>query len=273
MNAVGGTKMVDFGLLFDGVLGVFATVGFCIFVYWWARYRRATVVYIYVTVLLLGIGVEKWIEFFFRITFLEIIKQETSAFCIILGSSGWQFRGLLLTIIVIMLVTHMSARMVKTIMGVRKLKEQIKKDDMVGYASTILVVEDDEQIPGILKTYFEKYYQNMKMELATSGEEALEILNTNQQIAVFILDIHLRGRMDGFELCRRIRDRVPWGIIIGITGFPSQYPLSDARAHGFDDYFIKPFRLTDMDQALKCHIERMQRWGKIRQRKPPTAIY
>lgn len=265
--------MVDFGLLFDGVLAVFATIGFGIFLYWWARYRRATIIYIYVMVLLLGIGVEKWMEFFFRITFLEIIKQETSAFCVILGSNGWQLRGLLLTIIVIVLVTHMSARMVKTIMGVRKLKEQIKKDDMVGYASTILVVEDDEQIPGILKTYFEKYYPDMKMELATSGEEALEILNTNQQIAVFILDIHLRGSMDGFELCQRIRDRVPWGIIIGITGFPSQYPLSDARAKGFDDYFIKPFRLSDMDQALKCHIERMQRWGKIRQRKPPRAIY
>lgn len=265
--------MSDYGIVLDGVLMIFAALGFGIFAYWWGRNRRATIVYIYVTVLLLGISVEKFMEFFFRVTFLEYIHQETEPFCVILNSTEWQLRSLLLTSIVVVLVVHMTMRMIKTIMGVKKLKAQIKKDDRIGYASSIMIVEDDDQIPGILKTFLEKYYPDLKMIMCTSGEEALEIIKTNKSISVFLLDIHLRGKIDGFELCTSIREQVPWGIIIGMTGFPSQYPLSEARARGFDDYFIKPFRLSDMHQALKCHVERMRRWGKIRQRKPPSNIY
>ena len=74
-------------------------------------------------------------------------------------------------------------------------------------AKRILMVEDDK----MLCTIFQMFIQELDYELVgmvRSGQDALNAVDTYQDIDVVLMDIHLDGDMDGVETTRRIRDSI-----------------------------------------------------------------
>lgn len=117
----------------------------------------------------------------------------------------------------------------------------------------ILFVDDEEDILRVLKDYFE--VQGYLIYTALSGEEALEKLKHKPDI--ILLDINM-PRMDGFELCLKIRQYVSCPIIF-LTAKVEEKDRIHGLMVGGDDYILKPFSMEELSARIAAHIRRDNR--------------
>ena len=131
--------------------------------------------------------------------------------------------------------------------------------------NTILLVDDDKVIQFVLTKALSDAGYNVTT--AETAEDALEAMAVNPA-EVLILDLSLPG-MNGVELCREMRKRWPWCIVIAVTAFASVYELVSCREAGFDDYFIKPVDMGELMTSVAYAFKKIghwkERWSGIRQ--------
>ena len=106
----------------------------------------------------------------------------------------------------------------------------------------ILIVEDNEEIGILLQDFFT--VEGYDVYHALSGEEALSIFE-EAGAKVVILDIMLPG-VDGFEVCRRIRENSDVPILI-VSAKGTKDDKMNGLILGADDYIEKPY---DIDILL-----------------------
>lgn len=127
-------------------------------------------------------------------------------------------------------------------------------------ANTILLVDDEVNMLMLLKKAFET--KGYTIVTAENSVKALEVLQ-NENIQVMFLDLRLPG-MNGIELCRTIRKENPIACIYAMTGYKSQYELSECRDAGFDDYFVKPINLNIFFKTAEKAFDNIGRLEKKR---------
>ena len=120
----------------------------------------------------------------------------------------------------------------------------------------VLIVDDDAAILSLFKQVFSK--AGYGVATAGSAEEALEILSEETFHLIF-LDLNLPG-MSGIELCRIIRKDKPMAIVFAMTGYSSLFELSDCRDAGFEDYFKKPIKLSELIKNASIAVDKIKRW-------------
>jgi len=117
----------------------------------------------------------------------------------------------------------------------------------------ILIVDDEPGVVALLKDYFE--INNYLVLTARGGEEAIK--QAGREPDIILLDINM-PKMDGLEVCRRIREHISCPIIFltaraldmdKITGFVS----------GGDDYVTKPFSIQELGARVAAHLRRENR--------------
>lgn len=106
----------------------------------------------------------------------------------------------------------------------------------------IIVVEDNQEIGGLLADFLQA--EGYDIYLAITGEEALEIYEA-EGAKLMILDIMLPG-MDGFAVCRKIREHGNMPIII-VSAKDGKEDKLNGLFLGADDYIEKPY---DIDILL-----------------------
>jgi len=116
----------------------------------------------------------------------------------------------------------------------------------------ILVVEDDETVRHVAQQMFEHlgYYV-----LATSGgEDAVaayaKALRSAEAFELVVVDLTLRGSMDGMAVLARLRELDPAVCAIATSGYATGSIMSDPRSHGFAARLAKPYTLADAAAAL-----------------------
>lgn len=115
----------------------------------------------------------------------------------------------------------------------------------------ILIVEDEKDIAEILKYNVEK--QGYEAEVANDGEKGLA-LGLSGTFDLILLDVML-PKMDGFEICRRIRSRLETPIIM-LTAREEENDKIMGLDLGADDYMTKPFSLGELLSRIKANIRR-----------------
>jgi DNA-binding response OmpR family regulator len=117
----------------------------------------------------------------------------------------------------------------------------------------ILMVDDDPSLVKII-TFFLKD-EGYDVISASTGVEALQILQ-QQWVDMVILDIML-PRLDGFEVCRRVREtnRVP---IIMLSARGSTEDRVKGLLEGADDYLPKPCEPAELLARVKALFRRSQ---------------
>jgi CheY-like chemotaxis protein len=122
----------------------------------------------------------------------------------------------------------------------------------------ILVVDDEKAIISLMEHAFSR--AGFTVAQAESAEAAIEVLK-QEKILVLFIDLNL-PKMDGLELCKRIKKDNPISIIHAVTGYSSLFELVDCIDAGFDDYFKKPVDIRILIKAATEAFEKIERWTK-----------
>jgi len=120
----------------------------------------------------------------------------------------------------------------------------------------VLCIEDDDRLFALLATFFGE--NGVVLSQAPDGTAGLLALEQGVFDAVF-LDVML-PRMDGLEVCRRIRDksRIP---IIMLTARGDEADRVVGLEVGADDYVPKPFSPRELLARLRAVLRRTQPGG------------
>lgn len=116
----------------------------------------------------------------------------------------------------------------------------------------ILIVEDDLEVVDFLKISLRA--RGFVVQAANNGIEGLNLALT-EKFSVIILDVNLPG-LDGFEVCRRIREKHRNVPIIFLTCQGEEVDTVLGFEVGADDYVAKPFRMNEMLARLRALIRR-----------------
>ena len=118
---------------------------------------------------------------------------------------------------------------------------------------TILLVEDEEDIATLVRTYLEK--DGFRVIWATRGVEALLALEQND-IRLAILDLQLPDA-DGFDVCRAIRSTSRLPIVI-VTARDEEVDRITGLELGADDYVTKPFSPRELVARVRAVLRRAE---------------
>jgi DNA-binding response OmpR family regulator len=113
----------------------------------------------------------------------------------------------------------------------------------------ILVVDDDPNVLFLISELLAR--DNYEVIQASDGLTALaQIRQMPPELAV--LDVMMPG-LDGFELCRRIKnDPLTTGIkVIMVTAKTSGKDIETGLSAGADHYLTKPFKIAELSQKIK----------------------
>jgi two-component system KDP operon response regulator KdpE len=119
----------------------------------------------------------------------------------------------------------------------------------------ILVVDDEPRVVRLVSEVLEAV--GYQVIAAASGEPAIEMVALEQP-DLLLLDILLPHGLDGYEICRRIREfsEVP---VIMLTAKARESDVLRGFDVGADDYLTKPFSAKELVARVKAVLRRTQR--------------
>lgn len=118
----------------------------------------------------------------------------------------------------------------------------------------VLIVEDEDSIRKFVKINLER--SDFQVMEADTGEKGIEIART-EEIDIVVLDVMLPG-MDGFEVCKTLREEFPDLGIIMLTAKSQDMDKIMGLEYGCDDYMTKPFNPTELVLRVKSLARRME---------------
>jgi two-component system, OmpR family, response regulator len=116
----------------------------------------------------------------------------------------------------------------------------------------ILVVEDERKLAGLLARGLRE--EGYSADVAERGEEALWMANAVPYDAI-VLDVMLPG-LDGFTVCKRLRDDGVWSPVLMLTARDAVDDRVTGLDAGADDYLSKPFSFEELLARLRSLTRR-----------------
>ncbi len=121
--------------------------------------------------------------------------------------------------------------------------------------ATILVVEDDKDIAGLVSLHLRD--GGHEVTVVHDGEDGLnEALSGRYELLV--LDIMLPN-VDGLELCRHVRTKQPEVLILMLTAKSAEIDRVLGLEIGADDYLTKPFSIRELQARVKALLRRKEK--------------
>lgn len=120
--------------------------------------------------------------------------------------------------------------------------------------SKILIIEDEMAIAELEKDYLE--LSDFEVVIEPNGEAGLQKV-LEEDYDMVILDLMLPG-MDGFEVCRRIREQKNLPILM-VSAKKDDIDKIRGLGLGADDYVTKPFSPSELVARVKAHLARYER--------------
>jgi DNA-binding response OmpR family regulator len=115
----------------------------------------------------------------------------------------------------------------------------------------VLVVEDEPRLAASLRKGL--IAEGHLVEVASDGEQGLWMAQTIPFDAI-VLDIML-PKLNGFQVCARIREHGIWTPILMLTAKDGDYDEAEALDTGADDYLVKPVSMV----VLSAHLRALAR--------------
>ena len=120
--------------------------------------------------------------------------------------------------------------------------------------SRILIIEDEEAIADLEKDYLE--LSGFEVNICNNGMDGLQSALA-EDFDLIVLDLMLPG-MDGFEICKHIREKKNIPIIM-VSAKKDDIDKIRGLGLGADDYMTKPFSPSELVARVKAHMARYDR--------------
>ncbi len=133
----------------------------------------------------------------------------------------------------------------------------------------ILVVDDEDHLAAGLKLNFE--LEGYAVDIAPTTRDAARQLLRPDAYAAIILDVMLPD-LDGFTLCKRLRDSGNYTPVIMLTARTNPEDRVRGLEAGADDYLVKPFVLDELLARVRSLIRRAQ-WDMARAGQPQQSDF
>lgn len=114
------------------------------------------------------------------------------------------------------------------------------------------MVEDDARMADMLRRGLAE--AGYGVDVARNGPEGVW-RGTEVEYDVILLDVVLPG-MDGFEVCRRLREAGRWSPILMLTARTDVDDRVSGLDAGADDYLPKPFRFSELQARIRALLRR-----------------
>jgi two-component system, OmpR family, response regulator len=119
----------------------------------------------------------------------------------------------------------------------------------------VLVIEDELRMARLVKRALEE--EGHAVDVCGDGPEGLWMATENPYSAI-VLDVMLPG-LDGFEVCRRLREAGIWAPVLMLTARDEVGDRVRGLDAGADDYLVKPFSLLELAARLRALTRRDDR--------------
>ncbi|MDQ3994461.1 MAG: response regulator transcription factor, partial [Actinomycetota bacterium] len=116
----------------------------------------------------------------------------------------------------------------------------------------ILVVEDDVKMASLLRRGLVE--EGLAADIASTGDDALWMAGATEYDAI-VLDVMVPG-IDGFEVCRRLREAGTWAPVLMLTARDAVEDRVSGLDAGADDYLTKPFSFAELLARLRALARR-----------------
>ncbi|HBX23058.1 MAG TPA: DNA-binding response regulator [Desulfotomaculum sp.] len=123
---------------------------------------------------------------------------------------------------------------------------------------TILIVDDEPRLLRLVKVNL--LASGYEVATATDGKTAIELIEASDY-DLLILDIMLPGQLNGFEVCKRIREFSDIPVIM-LTGRAREQDRIRGFDVGADDYLTKPFSVEELLRRIKAVLRRTYQAGE-----------
>jgi len=123
----------------------------------------------------------------------------------------------------------------------------------------ILLVDDEASIVQLAQMYLER--EGFRIKSVSDGQAALEAAGTLHP-ALIVLDVML-PKLDGFEVCKRLRQRDDPAAILMLTARDEDVDKILGLELGADDYLTKPFNPRELVARVKAILRRDERGANI----------
>ncbi|ETK35613.1 transcriptional regulator [Microbispora sp. ATCC PTA-5024] len=116
----------------------------------------------------------------------------------------------------------------------------------------VLLVEDERRLAALVKSGLAD--EGFAVDVAHDGTEGLWMAEENAYDAI-VLDVML-PRLNGYAVCRRLRDAGNWTPIMVLTAKDGEYDEAEALDTGADDFLSKPFSYVVLLARLRALVRR-----------------
>jgi len=123
---------------------------------------------------------------------------------------------------------------------------------------TILIVDDEPRLLRLVKVNL--LASGYEVATTTDGKTAIELIEASDY-DLLILDIMLPGQLNGFEVCKRIREFSDIPVIM-LTGRAREQDRIRGFDVGADDYLTKPFSVEELLRRIKAVLRRTYQTGE-----------
>lgn len=121
----------------------------------------------------------------------------------------------------------------------------------------ILIVDDEKEIADMIAFYLRN--DGYTVHVCYSPQDALALIE-QKEMDLALLDV-MMPEMDGFELCRRIREKYSYPIIM-LTARDAEIDKITGFSLGADDYVTKPFLPLELAARVKANVRRYKKYEK-----------
>jgi CheY-like chemotaxis protein len=137
----------------------------------------------------------------------------------------------------------------------QRMLERLTGSDEDLVDRTVLLVDDDARNIFALSSVLER--RGMRVLTATTGQEAIDLIESNADIAIVLMDI-MMPKMDGYQTMEQIRNnptfrRLP---IIALTAKAMKGDREKCLDAGASDYLAKPVNTEQLLSSLRMWLHR-----------------
>lgn len=128
--------------------------------------------------------------------------------------------------------------------------------------TNVFIVEDENIVAKDIEQSLKKLGYNV-VGIASSGEKVKELLEKGVQPDIFLMDIMIKGNMNGIEVAEFVKENYQLPVIF-LTAYADENTLSKAKITEPYGYILKPFKEIDLHTTIEMALYKHQKTAEMR---------